>query len=60
MRNLVAAEMAENPGKYKAKSFSGRGNRRANSNRNRFDWRSEMNELDMSDNSGNNVSINND
>lgn len=42
MRNLVAAEMSENPGKYKAKSFSGRGNRRANSNRNRFDWRDEV------------------
>ena len=55
MRNLVAAEMA---GKFKSKRFSNdRGNRRANSNRNKFDWQSEMDELDLSNETDNNNSI---
>lgn len=37
IRNMVTAEAA---GRFKSKRFDGRGNRRANSNRNRFDWRS--------------------
>lgn len=46
MRNLVAVEMQN---KFKAKSFSGRGKRRAGSNRNKFDWRSDAEELDFSE-----------
>lgn len=47
MRNLIAAEMGS---KFKSKRFSNdRGNRRASSNRNKFDWRSDMDELDLSD-----------
>ncbi len=39
MRNLIASEMGN---KFKAKRFNGRGNRRADSNRNQFDWKAEM------------------
>ena len=42
VRNLVAAEMGN---KFKSKRFGGRGERRADSNRNHFDWRAELAEL---------------
>lgn len=51
MRNLVAAEMDN---KFKSKRFTNdRSNRRANSNRNKFDWRDEI-ELDSLDEINNN------
>lgn len=39
MRNLVAKEMNVN---FRSKTIGGRNERRTDSNRNRFDWRNEI------------------